>query len=97
MNPTGKDWGKLIELLTEVHETIKFTPEQEEDERIVIIIMWCIMLSEKAERSRIASLIDQMPFGDTSASFAAWIRNGAVSNSIEDHTKGENDVAIPNT
>ena len=59
--------------------------------------MCCIMLSEKAERERIASLIERMPFGDTSMSFAAWIRHGAVSNNIEDHTKGENDVAIPNT
>lgn len=30
-----------------------------------------------AERERIASQIDRMPFGDTAASFAVWIRAGA--------------------
>lgn len=29
------------------------------------------------ERQRIASQIDRMPFGDTAASFAVWIRAGA--------------------
>lgn len=29
------------------------------------------------ERQRIADLIDRMPFGDTSQSFAIWIRQGA--------------------
>lgn len=29
-----------------------------------------------AERNRLASRIEQMPFGDTAASFAVWIRNG---------------------
>ena len=30
-----------------------------------------------AERERIANQIDRMPFGDTAASFAVWIREGA--------------------
>jgi hypothetical protein len=30
------------------------------------------------ERHRIAAKIDAMPFGDTAASFAIWIREGAV-------------------
>ena len=30
-----------------------------------------------AERERIANQIDRMPFGDTAASFAVWIRAGA--------------------
>lgn len=30
-----------------------------------------------AERERIANQIDRMPFGDTAASFAIWIREGA--------------------
>lgn len=34
-------------------------------------------LAVKAERERIASQIDRMPFGDTAASFAVWIRAGA--------------------
>lgn len=29
------------------------------------------------ERERIANQIDRMPFGDTAASFAVWIRAGA--------------------
>ena len=29
------------------------------------------------ERQRIANQIDRMPFGDTAASFAVWIRAGA--------------------
>ena len=29
------------------------------------------------ERERIANQIDRMPFGDTAASFAVWIREGA--------------------
>jgi len=29
------------------------------------------------ERERIANQIDRMPFGDTAASFAIWIREGA--------------------
>jgi len=32
----------------------------------------------KDERHRIATKIDAMPFGDTGASFAIWIREGAV-------------------
>jgi hypothetical protein len=28
------------------------------------------------ERDRLATAIDAMPFGDTAASFAVWIRNG---------------------
>lgn len=32
----------------------------------------------KAERERIAAKIESMPFGDTAASFAVWIREGAV-------------------
>jgi len=31
----------------------------------------------QAERERIANQIDRMPFGDTAASFAIWIREGA--------------------
>lgn len=31
----------------------------------------------QAERERIAKQIDRMPFGDTAASFAVWIRAGA--------------------
>ena len=31
----------------------------------------------QAERERIANQIDRMPFGDTAASFAVWIRAGA--------------------
>lgn len=37
-------------------------------------------LADKAkaeERERIANQIDRMPFGDTAASFAVWIREGA--------------------
>jgi glycerol-3-phosphate responsive antiterminator len=29
-----------------------------------------------AERKRLADKIEAMPFGDTAASFAVWIRNG---------------------
>ena len=31
-------------------------------------------LVASAERERLAGLIDQMPFGDTAASFSIWIR-----------------------
>lgn len=31
-------------------------------------------LVAKAERERLASQIDRMPFGDTAASFSIWIR-----------------------
>lgn len=34
-------------------------------------------LVEAKERKRIANKIDRMPFGDTAASFAVWIRAGA--------------------
>lgn len=34
-------------------------------------------LAKAEERERIASQIDRMPFGDTAASFAVWIRAGA--------------------
>lgn len=34
-------------------------------------------LVEAKERKRIANKIDRMPFGDTAASFAVWIREGA--------------------
>ena len=33
--------------------------------------------ARRAERERIAKKIDAMPFGDTGASFAIWIREGA--------------------
>lgn len=32
------------------------------------------VLVAKAERERLASQIDRMPFGDTAASFSIWIR-----------------------
>ena len=34
-------------------------------------------LIKQKERERIANQIDRMPFGDTAASFAVWIREGA--------------------
>jgi len=33
--------------------------------------------ARRSERERIAAKIDAMPFGDTAASFAIWIREGA--------------------
>jgi hypothetical protein len=36
-----------------------------------------VELIKAKERERIANQIDRMPFGDTAASFAIWIRAGA--------------------
>lgn len=34
-----------------------------------------VSLAEKEERERLAGLISRMPFGDTAASFATWLRD----------------------
>ena len=58
----GDDWGLFQEFMPEIH---RFAELVRADER-------------NATLDEIATKIDQMPFGDTAASFAVWIREQKI-------------------
>ena len=73
--------GKEIGKLDFNGPALVFTGDAEESAKVFIDWIaraFAARLEEerKAERDRLATAIDEMPFGDTAASFAVWIRNG---------------------
>lgn len=59
------------------HENlIEFLQETNADENTVIFALNCFRLGVESERRRLAAEIEKLPFGDTAASFAAFVRNG---------------------
>lgn len=71
----------IIRMALEVSNNSEFTFVPEQDDDLV-----CLYLEElkkftdlviQQERERIAKKIEQLPFGDTSASFAIYVREDA--------------------
>ena len=74
----------IIRMALEVSNNSEFTFVPEQDDDLV-----CLYLEElkkftdlviQQERERIAKKIEQLPFGDTSASFAIYVREDAEKN-----------------
>lgn len=58
----GDDWGLFQEYMPEIHRLVELVRADERN----------------ATLDEIATKIDQMPFGDTAASFAVWIREQKI-------------------
>lgn len=54
-------------------EFLEFLIEAETNENTKIFALNCFDSGRKSERENLSKKIARMPFGDTSASFAAWI------------------------
>lgn len=74
----------IIRIAREASNNSEFTFVPEQDDDLV-----CLYLDEleqftsiviQLERERIAKKIEQLPFGDTSASFAIYVREDAEKN-----------------
>lgn len=55
-------------------EFLEFLVEAQTTENTKIFALNCFDSGRRSERENLAAKIEKLPFGDTSASFAAWIR-----------------------